>query len=164
MGDVGWTILAAVAMALGLASVVVPVLPGILVIWAVALAYGFGVGFGALGWITMVVMTIGVICSLITSVVIPKAAAAEFGASSKSQLIGLVLGIIGFFVVPVVGLFLGALLGVFIGEYFRLEDGEAAWRATKAVAKGFGKSALVDVGLGIVMVSVWALWALTVVL
>lgn len=164
MGDVGWTILVAVAMALGLASVIVPVLPGILVIWAAALAYGFAVGFGALGWVTMVVMTIGVICSLVTSVIIPRSAAAEFGASGKSQLLGLVLGIIGFFVVPVIGLFLGALLGVFLGEYHRLEEGEAAWRATKAVAKGFGKSALVDVGLGVVMVSVWALWALTVLL
>lgn len=164
MGDVGWTILAALAMAIGLAGVVVPVLPGILVIWAAALAYGFAVGFGVLGWTIMVIMTVGVAASVVTSVVVPKAAAAEFGASGKSQLIGLVFGVIGFFVIPVIGLFVGALLGVFVGEYLRLDDGEAAWRATKAVARGFGKSVFIDIGLGAVMVTMWALWAVTVIL
>ncbi len=163
MSSLGWTLLAAVAMAVGLAGVVVPVLPGILVIWAVALAYGFAVGFGVLGWITMVVLTVAVVVSIVSSVVVPKSAAAEFGATGQSQLLGLVFGIVGFFVIPVVGLFVGALLGVYLGEYQRLEDSEAAWRATKAVARGFGKSVLIDIGLGVLMVGVWTIWALTVV-
>lgn len=163
MGDVGWTILVAVAMAIGLAGVVVPILPGLLVVWAAALVYGFAVGFGVLGWITMIVMTVGVVASLVTSVVIPKAAASEFGASGQSQVLGLVFGIVGFFVIPVIGLFVGALFGVFIGEYLRLDEGEAAWRATKAVARGFGKSVLIDIVLGVAMVLVWGLWATTVV-
>ncbi len=163
MGPGGWTFLVALAMAIGLAGIAVPVLPGILVLWFAALIYGFAVGFGSLGVLVMVIMTSGVALSIASSIIIPKKAADDSGADGSSQLIGLIGAVIGFFVIPVIGLFVGGLAGILLAEYLRLQDFNAAWRATKGVARGFGKSAVVDFALGIVMVTAWALWALTVI-
>ena len=57
MSDVAWTVLAAVLMVLGLGGVVIPVLPGLALIWAVALGYGLIVGFGTIGTATMILLT-----------------------------------------------------------------------------------------------------------
>ncbi len=163
MDDFGWTIIAALVMAVGLAGVVVPVLPGILLLWVTALVYGFAVGFGPMGIIVMIVMTLGLALSFASSVIVPKQAADQYGASTLSQWVGLLGAIIGFFVIPVVGLPIGGLVGVLGAEYYQLGDFNAAWRATKGVARGFGKSALIDLAIGLVLVLAWAGWALTVI-
>ena len=38
-----------------------------------------------------------------------------------------------------------------------------AWRATVAVAKGFGLSVVIDVGLAMTMIGLWLVWAFAVV-
>ncbi|MEE9413990.1 MAG: DUF456 domain-containing protein [Acidimicrobiales bacterium] len=164
MNDAVLTVLVALTMAIGLLGVLLPILPGILLIWVAALVYGLVVGFGPMGWLVMTIMTVGVVVSLVTSVVIPKQAAEESGATGTSQLAGLVGGVVGFFVIPVLGLPIGALLGILGAEYLRAGDFNSAWRATKGVARGFGKSAVVDLGLGLVMVGSWAIWVLTVLI
>jgi uncharacterized protein YqgC (DUF456 family) len=163
VSELDWTILAAVVMAVGLVGTILPILPGLLLIWVSALVYGFATGWNALGIIVMVVMTVGVVVGIVKGFVVPKKAADEYGASGWAQLGALVGGVAGFFMIPVVGLPVGALLGIFLVELLRLKEWEPAWRATKGTAIGFGKSALIDFGLGTVMVLTWAAWAITVV-
>ncbi|MEM7272991.1 MAG: DUF456 domain-containing protein [Actinomycetota bacterium] len=161
--DVWWTVLAAVLMVIGLCGVVVPILPGLVLMWVVALVYGLLVGFDAIGIVVMVVATILVAASLISSVLIPRRAAAEGGASGWAQVGGIVGAVIGFFVIPVVGIIVGALIGLLVVEAALTGDWGEAWVATKATAKGFGISALVDLGLGLVLLAAWSVWAATVV-
>lgn len=160
--DVGWTILAAVIMVVGLCGVVIPILPGLALIWGTALVYGLIVGFGAGGIAVMVVLTVLLAVSMIKSVVVPRRAAQEAGASGWSQFGGLVGAVIGFFVIPVVGVIVGALVGVLLVEVSLKGDWGEAWTATVATAKGFGISALIDLGLGLAMIGTWSAWALTV--
>lgn len=159
----GWvTVLAAIAMAIGLAGTIVPVLPGLTVVWAAALIYGLVVGFGVGGAAVMAALTALLIVSFGTGLLIPKRLADGADVGRWSQLIALVGAVVGFFVVPVVGLVLGALIGLFLAEYANHRTAPAAWAATVAVAKGFGLSALVDLALGVVMITLWGMWALTV--
>ena len=162
MSDLVLTTIIAVVMLIALAGVVIPVLPGLALIWGAALFYGFQVGFGPGGVVVMVVLSVLLAVSVGAGIVLPSRAAVESGASKRSQWAGLVGAVIGFFAIPVVGLVVGALAGVLIAEYGRTGDWAAARTATIGLAKGFGVSTLVQLALGVIMIGVWSIWAATV--
>ena len=161
--DAWWTLLAAIIMVVGLCGVIIPILPGLLLIWITAFVYGFIVGFTPVGIGVMMVLTVLVAISVIKGFVIPKQTATASGASGWSQVGGLVGAIIGFFLIPVIGVLVGALVGVLLVEILLKGNWDEAWTATKGTAKGFGISAVVDLGLGMVMLAAWSVWASTVV-
>ncbi|MEM8922972.1 MAG: DUF456 domain-containing protein [Actinomycetota bacterium] len=152
----------AAVMVAGLLGTVVPVIPGLVVIWAGSIVYGMVVGFGTVGWFTVGVLTVLLATSFALSVLVPRTMAEGEGVSRWSQLLAVVCAVVGFFLIPVVGVIIGALVGLFVGEFARHREAGAAWGATVAVAKGFGISTLIDIGLGLTMVAVWAYWAFTV--
>ncbi len=157
-----WTIVVGIVMVLGLMGVVLPVLPGLLLIWAAALFYGLMVGFGSIGWVVVGLLTVLAIAGMIKSVVIPRRAAVESGASGWAQLGAVVGGVVGFFVIPVFGLILGALAGLLAVEYMLKDDWDEALAAVRGTAKGFGLSVVIDLILGMIMIVAWSVWAATV--
>ena len=159
-----WTIVVAVIMALGLMGVLLPVLPGLGLIWAAAVFYGFAVGFGTTGWIVVGIMTVLVVIGFIKSVVIPRRAAVESGASGWAQVGAVIGGVVGFFVIPVFGLILGALAGLLAVEYALKGDWNEALVAVRGTARGFGISIVIDLVLGAVMIAAWSVWAASVLL
>lgn len=162
MSDLLVTVIVAVAMLVGLAGVVIPILPGLALIWAAALAYGLQVGFGVIGVVVMILLSVLTVASIVFGVILPKRAASESGASNRTQLIGVVGAVVGFFVIPVVGIVVGALVAVLLAEYADKRNWSEARTATIGVAKGFGISSLVQLAIGMVMLAIWSLWALTV--
>ncbi len=163
MSPTEWSIIAAVVMVVGLAGVIIPILPGLALIWITALVYGFAVGFGVIGWVVMGVLTVLLALSFIKSMTVPRREAEAAGASGWAQFGGLVGAIIGFFTIPVVGIIVGALLGVLAVEMLLKGNWDDAWTATKGTAKGFGLAVLIDLGLGMAMIAAWSVWAATVV-
>jgi len=159
-----WTGVAAAVMAVGLVGVIVPFLPGLFLILAAAGVYGLLVGFDSVAVAVLIAMSILVAISVIKSFVIPRKAASQSGASGWSQVAAVAGGVIGFFVIPIFGLILGALAGLVLSEFMIKGNWDEAWVAAKGTAKGFGVSALIDLGLGIVMIAAWSVWAATVVL
>ena len=164
MSDVAWTVLAAVLMVLGLGGVVIPVLPGLALIWAVALGYGLIVGFGTIGTATMILLTLLLLGSVVLGFVIPKRSTDAHGVRWTSQAAALVGAVIGFFAIPIVGVPVGALLGVLLAERVDKSDWQMAWGSTKALAKGLGINVLVQLVIGFVMIASWSVWAATRVL
>jgi uncharacterized protein YqgC (DUF456 family) len=157
-----WTVVVAVVMILGLMGVVLPVLPGLLLIWAAALFYGFMVGFGTLGWTVVALLSVLVVAGAVKSVMIPRRAAAASGASGWAQVGAVVGGVIGFFVIPVLGLILGALAGLLAVEYVLKGDWNEALVAVRSTARGFGVSVVIDLILGMIMIVAWSVWAASV--
>ncbi len=149
-----------VAMAVGLVGTVVPIVPGLALVWAAALAYGLVEGFGGAGSLTFTAITVLAAAGTLAGVVLPHRTAGGAGAARTSLLLGAAAGIAGFFVVPVVGLPLGGALGIYVGEHLRTHDAGAAWRATTATLKGFGLAALAQFAAGVVMVVLWVSWVL----
>ena len=157
------TALVLLALVVGLAGTVVPVLPGILLMWGAVVAYGFLVGFGPVGVGAVVFITLLSALAVVLGFVLPKRFADDSGASLLSQLAAVVGGIVGFFVIPVVGIVFGALFGIALAEYLDKGDWARAWKSTIAVAKGFGVSALAQIAIGFVILVAWSGWAATVV-
>lgn len=158
MSDGAVTVLVAIAMAVGIVGTVVPVLPGLVLVWAAALVYGLVVGFGAVGLATFAVITLIGAAGMAAGVALPHRAAGSSGAAPTSVWVGSALGVVGFFVVPVVGLPLGVVLGLFGAELARTRDLATAWASTWATLKAFGLATLVQTGAGLAMAVVWAAW------
>jgi uncharacterized protein len=150
--------LVAVAMAVGLVGTVLPVVPGLALVWAAGLAYGLAEGFGAVGTAAFVAMTALAAAGAAAGIVLPRRAAGTAGAAASSLWLGAALAVAGFFLVPIVGLPLGGALGIYLGEHLRTRDAGAAWRATRATLLAFGAAALVQLGAGVTMVVVWLGW------
>lgn len=160
MSDLTIGILVLIVMAIGLAGTLVPIVPGMFLIWGAALVYGLVTGFTTAGVIAMVVITLLLAISLVTTLSIPRRSAQDAGVSASAQVLALVGGVIGFFVIPIVGLFVGALIGLVVAEFVNHQDLGKAIESTKSVAKGMGKSMIVDFALGLSMIGVWAFWAI----
>src|SRR5689334_21050907 len=138
MEDSVLTALVGAAMAVGLVGTVVPVVPGLALVWAAALVYGLVIGFDNVGVVAFTIITGLASAGIVIGVVVPQRAATKGGAARNSKWLGGVLALVGFVVVPVVGVVLGGVLGVFLGEVVRTRNTAAAWRATAATIKGFG--------------------------
>jgi uncharacterized protein YqgC (DUF456 family) len=152
--------LVAVAMAVGVVGTVVPVVPGLALVWAAALVYGLGAGFGAVGVVAFTMITGLALTGIVAGVAMPKRAATRGGAARRSMWLGGALAVVGFFVVPFVGLVVGGVLGVFLGEVVRTRDITAAWRATAATIRGFGVAAVAQLAIALTMVAAWVSWVL----
>jgi uncharacterized protein YqgC (DUF456 family) len=155
--SLGGLLLVGLAMAVGLAGTIVPVLPGTALIWAAALVYGLLAGFGALGWFMFVLITLLAVGGTVAKYFLPTHQAFTRTPWSTLLVAG-VLALVGFFVVPVVGLPLGFAAGVLAAEYRRLGEWAPAWATTKGVVVGLGVGVAIEFGAGFVMVFTWIAW------
>lgn len=156
--DASITVLVALAMVAGLVGTVLPLFPGLPVVWGAALVYGLVEGFGARGTVAMVVITALAAAGMVASVVLPHRRVAAGGAPRSSIIAGVAGAIVGFFVIPIVGMPLGAVAGIYLAEYRRTKTPATAWRSTKTMVAGFGLGILVELGAGLAIVAVWAIW------
>jgi uncharacterized protein YqgC (DUF456 family) len=150
----------AVLMAVGLVGTVVPVLPGLPVIWAAAFMYGVAGGFGTPGIVAMSLITVLLIAGTGAKYVLAHRGATGAGATRSTILAGALVGFVGFFVVPVVGFVLGAVLGILLAERVRLGDWKRAYESSRQVLSGFGIGLLLEVAAGLVMIVCWLAWVI----
>ncbi len=147
--------LAFVAMLIGLVGVVVPVLPGLLVVWLVGAASVLWQGTDAAGWVVAAWLTGLFALGTLATVVLPARRGREAGATTGSFAFALLGAVLGFFVVPVAGFLLGFVLGLLVGERGRLGEWEAARSSTLAVLRGYGLGVLMELIVGVTMVGSW---------
>ncbi|HSK90775.1 MAG TPA: DUF456 domain-containing protein [Euzebyales bacterium] len=151
-------LLVALLMALGLAGVILPFLPGLPIMWGAALLYGIMTTFGTLGWAAMAAITVLAVIGMAASIVLPDRAGAAAGASRSTRLFAGLAGLVGFFVIPVIGFPIGICLGVLLAQYRRTGDWDGAVQSTVAVLKGVGAGILVELGAGLAIVPIWIAW------
>ena len=142
----------AVAIAVGLVGILVPILPGSVLILAAVLVWAFEVG-GSTAWAVFAVAAVLLVGGGVVKFVLPGRRLKEAGIPGSTQWTGAAFGIVGFFVVPVVGLFLGFVLGVYVAERRRV--GAAAWPSTKAALRAAGLSILIELAAGLLATMVW---------
>ena len=147
-------LLVGVAVVVGVAGVVVPVLPGLLLVWAAVVVWGVVEG-GTVGWSVVVVATVVALVSQVVKYVLPGRRLRRAGVPDRALLVGGVVGVVGFFVVPVVGLFLGFALGVYAAERLRLRDSRAARTATGAALRAAGLSILLELAATLLLAGGW---------
>lgn len=153
-------VLIGLAMAVGLIGTLLPLLPGLPIIWAAALVYGMVESFKGAGAVTFTLITVLAVAGIAAGLVLPHQRVASRGAPVSTVGAGVALGIIGFFVIPVVGLVVGAVGGVLLAERARTGDWATAWTTTKDLLVGFGIGVAVEFAAGLAMIICWVAWVL----
>jgi hypothetical protein len=148
-------------MLVGLVLLIVPIFPGITVIWVAALLYGIVTGFDTLGIVIIVLITLGMIAGISADNLLMGAGARRGGASWMTIIVALIAGIAGTVLFPPIGGLIAIPIAIFLIELLRNREWRSAWRATRGVALGWGLSFLVRFGIGLVMISAWLIWVLS---
>jgi len=151
--------IAIVMMAVGL--LVIPILPGLMIIWVSALGYGIAAGFGVLGWVMFALITVLMLAGSILDNVLMGAQAHKEGAPWWVVIISMASALIGSFVIPIpiIGGILAALLVLFLIEWIRLKDARKALVSMRGMLVGCGWAAVFRIIIGLVMIGLWLIWA-----
>ena len=151
----GVEVLVALVIAVGLVGVVVPVLPGSLLVLGAILVWAWDVGSGT-GWAVFGAAAAFTALGAVVKYVVPGRRLKDNGIPGSTLLLGGVLGVVGFFVIPVVGLLIGFVLGVYLAELRRIGSA-AAWPATVHALKAVGLSILIELAASLLAAATWAL-------
>lgn len=152
--DIGTLLILGLLMAVGLVGVVLPVLPGLLLIAGTGVAWAW-LEDGSAPWVVFSAMFVVLTIGTVAKYVLPHRTLKEIGAPRSTMLLGVLGAIVGFFAIPVVGLIIGGIAGVYLGELNRLNDSGAAWRSTWATTKAIGVGMLIELAAGVLAVLIW---------
>jgi uncharacterized protein YqgC (DUF456 family) len=148
------TVLAAVLVAVGIVGIVVPVLPGLILVLAGIAVWAVPRG-DAVAWTVLGVAVAIVVIGSVAKYLLPGRRLRDSGVPGRTIAAGAVLGVVGFFVVPVVGLFLGFVLGVYLAELARLGRSGSAWPSTREALAAVGWSIIIEMATGLLAAAVW---------
>lgn len=147
-------------MAAGLVGLVLPIFPGLVVIWLASLGYGILEGFTSVGWVILGLVTLLMITGSLIDNVIMSQQAHENGAAWYSILIAMLFGVVGSFLLPVLGGLLGALTALFLVEWLRHRNWRSAFISTRGWAEGWGWAFLIRFLMGLLMIGLSVIWML----
>ncbi|WFE64506.1 DUF456 domain-containing protein [Micromonospora sp. WMMD714] len=154
-GGAAASVIAAIAIVAGLAGVVVPGLPALPLCWGGVLVWALFGGAGPGRWAVLGAATVVAAAGAVVKYAWPGRNLKRTGVPTSSLLVGGLLGLVGFFVIPVVGLVIGFVGGVWGAERLRLGSNQLAWPATVQALKAAGLSMLVEFLAGLLIAALW---------
>ena len=131
----GGIVVVALAIAVGLAGILLPLVPGTLLVLG-AIAVWAVLEHNVTSWVTFGVVAALLAVSIVVKYLWPVRRMRAADVSTWSLVAGAALGIVGFFVIPVLGLVIGFVLGVYLAEFAHRRNQRAAWTSTGHAIKG----------------------------
>lgn len=153
-------VLVALVIAVGLVGILVPVLPGSVLVLAAVLVWSVVVA-EPLGWAVLAVVAALLAVGTVVKYAVPGKRLKDAGIPASTQWAGAGLAVVGFFVVPVVGIVLGFVLGVYLAEHRRV-GAAAAWPSTRRALGAVGLSILIELAAGVLAATAWVVGAVAV--
>jgi len=151
------------ALFIGLAGLIVPVFPGLTIMWLATLIYAIiqnasdkmtGWDWAAFAFITLLMIGGNIADNLIIA-----SKMRDHYIPWSSILLAFAAGIVAsLFFTPLVGL-IAAPLGLFLAEMRRLQNRDEALKSTKAYMIGWGWAFGARFIIGVTMIGSWMLWA-----
>lgn len=144
----------AVAIAVGLVGILVPFLPGTLLVWAAIAVWAFVVGTTP-AWVVLGVATAILAAGILVKYLWPAKRMKAADVSGRTLAAGALGALVGFFVIPVAGLLVGFVLGVFLAELVGRRDRRRAWASTVHAIKGVALSVGVELTAALLATAAW---------
>lgn len=149
----------------GMIGIIVPILPGTLLIWLSVLVYAIIDGFEAVDWYSFSVITIIALVTGTADLWLSLLGSKKGGASWEAMLTGVIGAITGFFLLgsllPVIGNMIGGIVGysvgVLIGQYIKYREWNAAFKATLGGLIGWGVATIIQ-GVGGFLMAIIFIW------
>ena len=155
-----WTALTILIMAIGLVGTVLPVIPGILLIYAGYLLYGFATGWHAYGLAAIVGWSVVTALVLLLDVFGGAIGARKYGATRFGTVGSLIGGVIGALAAGFPGLILGPFVGATVGELLRGRSHREALRSGWGTFLGFMAGSVIKIAIGVVMIGTFVWWVI----
>jgi uncharacterized protein YqgC (DUF456 family) len=146
-----WLVVTILILLIGILGTIVPMLPGIPLMYGGYLVWGLASGWKDFGATTMVILGIITFISILLDYYSGAIGAKKYGASTAGVIGALLGGIVGVILLNVPGLILGPFLGAVIGEMFAGKNQKEAWRAGWGAFLGFLAGSLFKVTSAIMM-------------
>ena len=152
-----------VILLFGLFGLLIPVFPGLTVMWIATLVYALArttVGnMTWVGWLLFIVITLLMIGGNILDNIIIAKHVRDKNVPWSSILWAFAAGIVvSLFFTPIAGM-VASPAGLYLAEWQRLKEKQAALANTKAWMTGWGWSLAARFGIGLVIFVFWMLWA-----
>ncbi|MFJ3951988.1 DUF456 domain-containing protein [Streptomyces libani] len=150
-----WQLVAAgLVMLLGLLGVLVPGIPGPLIVWAGVMWWTLSER-SALAWVVLMAATALLLLNQVLKWLLPARSLRAVGTPYRALFLAGVAGIVGFFVIPVIGGLLGSVGGLYLLERIRLGSHGDAWASTRTALRAIGLSVLVELFACLLVVGAW---------
>ena len=153
-------VLVGAIIAVGLVGVVLPVVPGSLIIGGAITVWAYATG-GAAAWLVLALAATMLVAAGVGKWFVAERHLRGAGVPRSTMVVAGLAGIVGFFVVPVVGLFVGFAGGLYAVERRRKAHSDA-WRSTVAALRATGLVLLVELAGALLAAAVWVVGAVTV--
>jgi uncharacterized protein YqgC (DUF456 family) len=149
-----------VVMLLGLFGLIIPILPGLVIIWLAALGYGLVAGFGTLGWIMFAIISVLLVVGEMAEHVLMGTLTHKGGAPWWVVLVVLAVAIAGNFIIPILGGVLAGLVALLGIEWLRTKNTKIALVSMRGLLVGFAWGFAARFSTGLVMIGSWCVWVL----
>jgi uncharacterized protein YqgC (DUF456 family) len=147
--------LTVIIMLVGLAGTVLPMLPGLPIMWVGAFIYALLTGFQEIGWTFLGVFGVLTAVTTLLDYVANLYGAKKMGATGWGIFGALVGMLAGLFAGGLIGLLLGSFLGAIVGEILGGRKGSQALRAGVGTFLGFLGGTLLKFVIGCAMMGVF---------
>ena len=156
-------ILAVVFMIIGAIGILVPILPGTLLIWLAVLVYAIVEGFQAIDPVAFTFITLIALITGTADLWLSLLGSKKGGASWQAMLLGVIGSIVGFFLLgsllPIIGNLIGGIVGysvgVLIGQYIKNREWKIALKATAGGIIGWGIATIIQLAGGVFMMIIF---------
>ena len=139
---------------LGLVGIVVPVLPGMLLVLAGMLVFALGAG-STTGWVLFGLSVVAAGAGAALQYLVPGRRMRQQGVRTSTLVLAVLLAVVGFVVIPVVGAVLGFVLGIWLVEVGRGAGRAQAWTRTRHAAFAVLQSVGIELVAGLVVAGLY---------
>ena len=153
VGTMG-TVIVGLIIVLGLGGALTQIYPGPAIVLAAVAVWAFMTG-GTAAWVVLAVSAVAVVVTSAGKYVLVGRRLQRAGVPGASLLVGGLVGMAGFFLVPVVGLPIGFTLGVYLWGLVRGTDQVGARAAAWEAVKAQGLAILFELGGCLVAAAAW---------
>lgn len=144
----------AVLILVGMVGIVIPVIPGLLLVLGAVLVWALDTGTG-FGWSVFAVCAVLYLLGMALQYALPGRRLREAGVRRTTLVLAVLLAIAGFFVIPVVGAAVGFVGGIYLVELGHSRDSRAAWTSTRAALKAVFLSMGIELLAALAIATTW---------
>lgn len=147
-------VLALVLMGAGLIGIVLPALPGLLLVWAGVLVWAL-LEQSAAGWTVLGAGTVLVLLGVALEYLVPGRRMRRAGVRTSSLVVGVLVAVLAAFLLPIAGALVGFPAGIYLAERVRRGSHREGWAATVHALRAVGLNILIELMTALVVIGMW---------
>ena len=151
-------ILTLIVMLFGLFGLIMPVFPGLVIIWIAALGFGIFGGFSSGGMGLFLAITVLMLIGNTADGLLMAKKALDHGAAKASLVLAAIVSVMVSLIFSPIGGLIAAPITLYLSEKNQGHTKEEATTITKGLMVGWGWAFVLRFAIGIIMIILWTIW------